>query len=149
VHKATRRHRIRLRRFVGEYLFDLNGTAAIKRMGFKGKRPDVAASKLMSHPLFPQMLEEAIEERAKRVDVDQDYVLRVIVEQVERHRGRHVEGGAQVVMKGAHMLGAHLNMWKEKHVHEISGPNGGPVETKTTDPIAAANAYRELMAAGK
>lgn len=145
MHKATRRKRIRLRRFVDEYLIDLNGTAAIKRIGFTGKRPDVAASKLAKHPLFNQLLEQALEERAKRVTVDQDYVLNVIVEQVERHRLPDAEGGAQIVMKGAHMLGAHLGMWKEKHQHEISGPSGGPIETKTTDPIAAANAYRELM----
>jgi phage terminase small subunit len=145
MHKATRRHRIKLQRFVGEYLIDLNGTAAVKRMGFKGRRPDIAASKLMKHAQFAQMLDDAIEGRAKRVDADADYVLNLIIEQAERHRGRNVEGGAQVVMKAAHMLGAHLGMWKEKHQHEISGPNGGPVETKTTDPIAAANAYRELM----
>jgi hypothetical protein len=125
VHKATRRHRIRLRRFAGEYLFDLNGTAAIKRMGFKGKRPDVAASRLMTHPQFAQMLEEAIEERAKRVDVDHDYVLKLLIEQAERARGRHVQGGSAIVIKAAHLLGSHLGMWKTKHLH--GGPNGEPL----------------------
>lgn len=149
MHKATRRHRIRLRRFVAEYLVDLNGTAAVKRTGFKGKRPDVAASKLMSHPYFAQLLEEAIERRAKRVEVDQDYVLQLLTEQIERHRPQRDQESGRLVIRGAQLLGAHLGMWKEKHQHEISGPSGGPIETRTTDPIAAADAYREMIGAGK
>lgn len=125
MHKATSRRRIRLRLYVREYLVDFNGTAAVKRMGFTGRRPDIVASKLMKHPLFEQMLEDAIEERAKRVDVDPDYVLRLLIEQAERARGQHVQGGSQVVIKAAQLLGSHLGMWKTKLLH--GGPNGEPL----------------------
>jgi phage terminase small subunit len=76
VHEATKRKRIRIRRFVAEYLVDLNGAAAVRRMGFEGKEPKIVASKLLAHPYAKRLLADAMEKRIERTEVNQDRVLR-------------------------------------------------------------------------
>src|SRR5665213_1662861 len=67
----TKRHRL----FVAEYIVDLNATQAMLRIGFKGRRPDIAASRLMQLPHVQAAVELAMQERMNRVGVRQDAVL--------------------------------------------------------------------------
>lgn len=45
------------------------------------------------------------------------------------------------------MLGQYKKLFTEKHEHEHSGPNGGPIptESRVSDPVEAARQYAELM----
>lgn len=63
------------RRFRDEYLIDLNGTRAVIRCGFKGKRPDVKASKMLARPHVRAAIDKAIAERAERTRISADQVV--------------------------------------------------------------------------
>lgn len=71
-YKSTRRER----RFAAEYPIDFNGSAAITRAGFKGKRPDAAASKLLAKPGVKALVEAETAKALERAGVRTDAVLR-------------------------------------------------------------------------
>lgn len=70
------------KRFVGEYLIDLNATAAAQRAGYggSGKKAKAAAertaARLMQDPEIQVAIKEAMAERAKRTEVNADNVIR-------------------------------------------------------------------------
>lgn len=63
------------RRFVVEYLVDLNATQAAIRAGYAVKGAKDQAWQLMQRPDIVGAIEQAKDERNKRVQVDADYVL--------------------------------------------------------------------------
>lgn len=120
-------------KFVDEYLIDLNATAAYKRAGYaaEGKSAENAASRLLGTVGVRKAIQQAMDARAKRVEVSQDYVLRTITETIERCKQAEPvldrEGketgeyrfDANAVLKGAELLGKHLKMFTDKT--ELSG----------------------------
>lgn len=132
-------------RFVDEYLVDLNATAAYKRAGYKsiGNAAEAGASRLLSNAKVQHYVQQRMVERTKRTEVSQDYVLRTIIETVERCKQaeavRDKEGmetgeykfDASAVLKGAELLGKHLKMFTDKT--ELTGANGGPVQVTTIE----------------
>lgn len=65
----------RQKRFVDEYLIDLNGAQAVIRAGYAQKNARVTAAQLLANPNVSDAVRRAIESRAKRLEVDQDAVL--------------------------------------------------------------------------
>jgi phage terminase small subunit len=156
------------RRFVDEYLVDLNATQAAIRAGYSKRRASEIGSQLLRKPAVAEAISAAQVERSKRTLITQDYVLQGIVETVERCRqavpvydrsGNPVvvemptgelapvyAFDAKNVLKGFELLGRHLKLFTDKT--ELTGPNGGPVQsitTTTTDPQEAAKIYQQLM----
>ena len=82
--------------------------------------------------------------RSNRVEVTQDYVLSSIVGTMERCKLESDFLPASV-MRGAELLGKHLGMFSDRL--ELSGPNGGPIETVTAemDSVEAARAYEATL----
>lgn len=111
-----------MQRFVDEYLIDLNGTRAMLRAGYSGKRPENAACKLLAKAQVRKALDAARARRQKRTEVTQDYVIAKIQDAVERCEYTRDNDG---VFKGAQLLGLHLGMFKQKLEH--SGPGGKPL----------------------
>lgn len=129
------------RRFVDEYLIDLNATQAAIRAGYSEKTAYSIGSENLTKPEIQIAIAEAQAKRAERVQVDQDYVLKTIVDTVERcKQAKQVydrSGGivmtetpdgdlapmykydASSVLKGAELLGRHLGMFTDKV--EMSG----------------------------
>ena len=74
-----RKRYISVKRFVAEYLVDLNGAAAYRRCGY-GTGDNVTdatgAARLLSRADVLQCIAEAEEERSKRVEITQDLVLK-------------------------------------------------------------------------
>ena len=66
----------RQRRFVDEYLLDLNGKQAAIRAGYSPKTAEVLASQTLRNPKVQAALAEAMAARAQRVELTQDTVLR-------------------------------------------------------------------------
>lgn len=66
---------LREQRFVEEYIVDLNGKQAMVRCGFKGTRPEIAASKMLSREHVIVAILEAKDARSKRVEVTADSVI--------------------------------------------------------------------------
>lgn len=63
------------RRFVEEFLIDLNGTQAAIRAGYSAKTADVQASRLLRNAKVQQVISERMAERSKRTGVNQDRVV--------------------------------------------------------------------------
>lgn len=140
--------------FVAEYLVDLNGAAAARRAGYSASNADKIASELLGKTRVREALAAAMEERSKRVEIDSDYVLKNLLEIVERcmqrapviHKGQQVvdEDGNSVwcfdgknAIKALELLGKHKGMWIEKQ--ELTGANGGPVDNQLTIRLVRAN----------
>ncbi|EOX9026790.1 terminase small subunit, partial [Pseudomonas aeruginosa] len=68
------------RRFVAEYLLDLNATQAAIRAGYSKNRASEIGYQLLQKPDITSAIQEAMKERAERTQVDADYVLRRMIE---------------------------------------------------------------------
>lgn len=64
------------KRFVEEYLIDLNGTKAVVRAGYSANGADVQASRLLKNGEVRKAIDKAIDARSKRTEITQDLVLR-------------------------------------------------------------------------
>jgi phage terminase small subunit len=63
------------RRFVDEYLIDLNGTQAAIRAGYSAKTANEQASRMLANVSIQQAISEAMAERSKRTGVNQDRIV--------------------------------------------------------------------------
>lgn len=68
------------RRFVDEYLVDLNATQAAIRAGYSARRASEIGSQLLRKPNVAEAISVAQAERSQRTQIDADYVLRRMVE---------------------------------------------------------------------
>lgn len=82
-------------RFVDEYLVDLNGTQAAIRAGYSPKGADVRGAELLGNRRVQELVQARMAARAKRVQIDHDWVLARLIavaeadprELVQYHRG--------------------------------------------------------------
>ena len=63
------------KRFVDEYLIDLNATQAAIRAGYSVKTADVQGSRMLGNVKVQQAIAEQMAERSKRTGVNQDRVV--------------------------------------------------------------------------
>jgi phage terminase small subunit len=120
--------------FCDEYLIDLNATQAAIRAGYKEHAAYSTGAENLKKPQIQSYLEERFKARQERTEIDQDYVVKVIHETVERCRqaepvadqfGNPVmiatEKGevvpayvfdAKNVLKGAELLGKYLGIFE-------------------------------------
>ncbi|WP_426789152.1 terminase small subunit [Achromobacter xylosoxidans] len=141
------------RRFVDEYLVDLNATQAAIRAGYSQKTARQIGDENLSKPDIAEAVQEAQVTRAKRTEVTQDEVINDLRELRDICMGRKPirvtevfknaqAGTAESVEvdvnafeptaanKALELLGKHIGMFKEKLEH--SGPDGGPIPTMPT-----------------
>ena len=71
-------------RFVEEYLIDLNGKQAAIRAGYSSKTAEAIASRLLSKVNVQKAITVAVEARSVRTEINQDWVIAKLVENVER-----------------------------------------------------------------
>lgn len=98
-------------RFVEEYCVDLCGTAAMRRIGFTGKRPDVAASKMLAKPAVAEAIRRRLADKSQRVHVDEAYVIQGLIE--IRHLAQ-AQGRLDTAKGCVELLGKHLAMFTDK-----------------------------------
>lgn len=136
----------RQRRFVDEYLVDLNATQAAIRAGYSEKTAYSIGQENLKKPEISSRIADAQAEIAKRTEVTVDYVIKNLVEVIERcsqrapvmvregkrmvqlvdEDDRHVwQFDAKGVIGASNLLGKHLGMYIEKR--EIMLPQGGGV----------------------
>lgn len=129
-------------RFVDEYLIDLNATQAAIRAGYSQRNADKIGSELLGKTRVKEAVQIAIDKRAKKVEITQEYVLKTIFETIERCKqeiepifqgtgeNRIFTGefkfDSQAVLKGSELLGKHLKMFTDKV--EQTGANGGAIQ---------------------
>jgi phage terminase small subunit len=131
------------KRFVGEYLIDLNATRAAIRAGYSDKTAEQQGCRLLRNVQVARAVENAMEKRAERKELTADYVIDGIRDTVERCRqarpvldrkGNQVSvetaDGEQAaaytfepfaVLKGYELLGKHLKMFTEKSEVDLKG----------------------------
>lgn len=118
------------RRFVEEYLIDLNITQAAIRAGYSPKSAARIGVKLVNKSQVQQAIEKAKASRAKRTEITQDYVVSTLLEVVERcmqrapvcnmkgeqvqdDQGRDVwQFNGRDANKALDLLGKHLGMFQ-------------------------------------
>lgn len=124
-------------RFVEEYLVDLNAKQAAIRAGYSERSAESQASRLLSNAKVKAVVEAAMAERAKKVGLSQEYVIRNLLEIVERtmqrapvlsmkgeqiqdDQGRDVwQFDAKNANKALELLGKHLGMYHDKAEHDV------------------------------
>lgn len=141
----------RQKRFVEEYLIDLNATQAAIRAGYSKNSAQEQGYQLVRKTSVKAAIDAAMAERSERTGITQDYVLGTIKEAIERCRqavpvlnkkGEPIfvetpngqlqpayQFEAFAVLKGAELLGKHSGLFTDRVEH--SGKNGGPIETVT------------------
>lgn len=118
------------RRFVEEYLIDLNITRAAIRAGYSKKSAPRIGVKLVNKSEVKQAIEAAKQERSKRTHLTQDYVVKNLLEVVERcmqrapvcnMKGEQIQDeeernvwqfNARDANKALDLLGKHLGMFQ-------------------------------------
>ena len=112
--------------FADEFLIDLNGTAAAIRAGYSERTARSIASENLTKPDIVEYIQAQQNKRAERIEISQDYVLKVIKDTIERcsqaeevvdrfgMKTGEYKFDAQAVLKGAELLGKHLVMFTDK-----------------------------------
>jgi phage terminase small subunit len=117
------------RRFVLEYMKDLNATQAAIRAGYSEKTAKQQGSRLLTNAdLMTEVTKQRVRQE-KRTEITADYVLNSIVEVVERckqaeqvkdHEGNptgEYSFEANAALKGLELLGRHKKLFTDKVEH--------------------------------
>lgn len=73
----------RQKRFVEEYLLDLNATQAATRAGYSAKTANEQGARLLANVSVSEAIKTALAARSERVQVNADWVLRRLAEEAE------------------------------------------------------------------
>lgn len=120
------------RLFCEEYVKDFNASQAAVRAGYKAKEPNKMGYQLLNNPGIRYAIDSLLQERAKSVDVDVNYVTKKIVRSIERAEEKENEAA---VLRGAELLARYLGMFVERQ--EISGPDGEAIKFEKAQNDAA------------
>lgn len=124
-------------RFAQEYLKDLNATAAYKRAGYKatGNGAEVSACRLLARPEVAARVAELQAERAERVKVEADDVLReLLIVGLSNVRDYVIDDDGQVDVSADARPGAIRAVQSIKRRRRVESRLGGEeVETVETD----------------
>ena len=112
------------RRFIDEYLIDLNATQAAIRAGYSAKTAEQQGFQLLKKTLVSNGISARMKDREKRTEITQDSVMRDI-EEIKRNAMQSIpnESGNLVMvnhasaLKAAELQGKHLGMFKERIEH--------------------------------
>lgn len=112
----------KMQNFVDEYFVDFNGSAAVKRAGYKSTNPNKLAGKLLNHPLVMEAVAKKKKERQEKTELSAEYVIQKLIAIAERNE----EGNPTAALRSLELLGKHLGLYKDRQ--EISGPDGEAIQ---------------------
>jgi len=112
------------RRFVDEYLIDLNATQAAIRSGYSAKTSNEQGARLLAKVSVQALLTERMKDREKRTEITQDSVLRDIesikkdaMQTIADKDGNMVMANHAAALKAAELQGKHFGMFKDRIEH--------------------------------
>lgn len=104
------------KRFVDEYLVDLNATAAASRAGYSEKTARSQGQRLLTNVDIQTALQKAMQARSQRLCITQDFVL----ERLREIAGREASDAPDSPLKYAaklralELLGRHLGLFEDR-----------------------------------
>lgn len=113
------------KRFVDEYVIDLNAAQAAIRAGYSRQGARQTGHKLLTKADINRKIVEKMRPVTERLEITQDYVLGVVQDTVERCRGEGEDFQPHAILKGTDQLGKHLRMWSDDNV---AGDRGGDLK---------------------
>jgi phage terminase small subunit len=129
------------RRFVDEYLVDLNAKQAAIRAGYSPKTAESQGSRLLSHAKVSEAIQHGQAQIANKYEVTQEYVIEKLIENLDGSLREGQRGPANGALT---LLGKHIGMFVDRT--RVEGPNGGPVQVEDA---AAARIAAILATASK
>ena len=97
----------RQRQFALEYCRDFNGTQAAIRAGYSRRGAHVQGIRLLRNATISAAISKAMEERAERLELTTDDVLRKLMDEAENR-----DNSGRVRIRALELLGRHLGMFK-------------------------------------
>lgn len=101
------------KRFVSEYLIDLNATRAAERAGYKDPNK---GRQLVAKSNVSEAIQKAIQRREKRTEVTQDYVIQKLKEVADMTASDAQESDLKYSnkLKAIELLGKHVGAFEKK-----------------------------------
>lgn len=102
--------------FVDEYLIDLNATQACIRAGYSKKTADRIGPELLGNPCVAAAIQKAMQERQRRTEVTQDYVIAKLKEIADKDASDYTESDLKYSskLKALELLGKHTGAFEPK-----------------------------------
>lgn len=102
--------------FVSEYLIDLNATQACIRAGYSKKTADRIGPELLGNPCVSAAIQKAMQERQRRTEVTQDYVIAKLKEIADKEASDYTESDLKYSskLKALELLGKHTGAFEPK-----------------------------------
>lgn len=102
--------------FVDEYLIDLNATQACIRAGYSKKTADRIGPELLGNPCVSAAIQKAMQERQRRTEVTQDYVIAKLKEIADKDASDYTESDLKYSskLKALELLGKHTGAFEPK-----------------------------------
>lgn len=127
----------RHKRFVEEYIKDLNASAASIRAGYSKNGANVTGSKLLAMPNILDAVKEAIDKRAIRTEVSQDWVIKRLKQIAGSDMADIADWNASgVTFKDSSSLSEDARA-SVQTVEETTNEHGGSLKVKQHDKIKA------------
>jgi phage terminase small subunit len=144
------------RRFVDEYLVDMNATQAATRAGYSAKTAYSIGQENLKKPEIAAAIAERQQVVSNKLELSAEWVLERLVENVDRAlravavtategtpTGEYKYEG-NVANRALELIGKHLGMFKERVEH--TGKDGGPIDTNDVTPTRRRSALALLLA---
>lgn len=143
------------KRFVDEYLLDLNATQAAIRAGYSAKTADRIGPELLGKTCVSDAIQAAILARQERTEITQDKVLeelgKVAFEEASDRKGSELRYSSK--LRALELVGKHLGMFNMKYKIEPADDSSGGViimpAVLTDDQAGAAVEARGTQEDGK
>jgi len=115
------------KKFIDEYLIDLNATQAAIRAGYSQKTAFSIGVENLSKPLIQEELQKAMKRQQERTQITADMVLKelkkIALDDAADYQDSRLKYTNKI--KALELLGKHLGMFSEKQAVEL--PEGGVI----------------------
>ncbi len=113
------------KRFVQYYAISLNASEAAEKAGYSPKTVAVQASRMLTRVKIQDALTKELEKRSKRTEIDQDFVIRKLRDNLDMAMDP-MTYNPSAVNRALELLGKHVGMFSDKIQH--TGKDGAPIE---------------------